>query len=105
MNNTDHDLKPETVENLAQQVQSGKLKGEFMTLAEKFEERGEARGQTFVFASYFSKRFDEGSLDDWNKQLANLTPKMREELAESFWKFESAGEVRQWIAEKREANS
>ena len=117
MNNTDHDLRPETVENLAQQVQSGKLKGQFMTLAEKFEargekrgeargeKRGEARGQTFVFASYFAKRFNEGSLDDWNKQLADLTEEARIELADSFWKFESAEEVRKWIAEKSGASS
>ena len=111
VNNTDHDLQPETVENLAQQVQSGKLKGQFMTLAEKFEERGEKRGraegeatgQISLLTNYFSNRFDEGEQDEWRTKLEALAPEARTDLGECFWKFESAEEVLKWIESKATA--
>ena len=107
VNNTDHDLKPETVENLAQQVQSGKLKGQFMTLAEKFEARGEKRGEArkeiSLLTNYFSNRFDEGEQDEWRTRLEALAPGARADLGECFWKFESAEEVLKWIESKTTA--
>ena len=113
VNHTDHDLLPETVENLAQQVHSGKLRGEFMTLAEKFEKRGEARGeargetkgQISVLATLICRRFEADSVADWRKELAKLKSSRLGELTDSFWKFETAEDLRKWISERSESHS
>ena len=74
-----------------------------MTLAEKFEargfERGRANAEVSIPATYFANVF-EGDLAEWKTELEALPSGVRTELIECLWNFESANEVRQWIASK-----